>query len=113
MIAAAVLEGALDRHGVERLLDDEDPVLARFVGADRAWVDVGRVEADRAEGDALLHLEDGLGEADGVVLRRLQDVVGKSRGGFGPMPGRRENSSMSRLTGWAVTPPVLVASDMA
>jgi hypothetical protein len=76
--------GALDRHHVERLLDDEDAVLSRFIGAQRAGIDVGCVEADGTQGDPLLHFENRLGEADRVILRRLQDMVGEPGGRFWP-----------------------------
>ena len=80
---------ALDCQDVQRLLDDADHgAIAVAVGADRARVDVRRVLAERAEGDALLDLDDRLGQGGRFFLGGAQEVVGETLGALGSDAGQ-------------------------
>ena len=67
--------------------------------AEEAGIDVGDVVADRAVGDALLDVADGVDQPVGVLARGLQDVKREALRAFGPMPGRRCSSSIRRTRG--------------
>lgn len=88
MIFPSKLVCPLDRHHVQRLLDDADPILAAIICTDRAGINIGRIEADRTERYSLLHLENGFGQADRVVFRCLENMVGKPRCRFRSDPGQ-------------------------
>ncbi len=51
-----------------------DVAVALVAAAERARIGVGDVVADRAVGDALLHLANGVDQPIGLLARRLQDV---------------------------------------
>ena len=95
VVATAEGAGALDGEHVERLLDDADTGgVAAGVVAEAAGVALGQVLADGAEVDALLDVEQGLGEVVGLGLGGAQDVVGEALGRLGAdagqaMEGRR------------------------
>ena len=75
---------------VLRLFDDADDArIAGVAAAERAGIGVGDVVADRAVGDALLHVAQRVDQPVGQLARRLQQVKGETLRAFGPMPGRR------------------------
>jgi len=88
VVSAVELTRPLDRDYVTRVLDDTDDtgVPAR-VGADRAERGLGDVEASLAEANAVLDLDDGLGQPQGAVPLGLQKVKGDSLGRARPYPG--------------------------
>ena len=90
VVAAPELAGLLDGHDVAGLLDhaDHGGVAAR-VGADRALVALGDVEAPGAERDLVLDLDDGRGQAQGVVARAASAGGRRCAGPTsGPTPGQ-------------------------
>jgi len=75
VVEAAELARALDRHDVARLLDDaDDALVAARVGAHGTELALGEVEAAPAEADALLDLDDRLGEREDLLARLPEDV---------------------------------------
>jgi hypothetical protein len=74
-----------------------------LVAADAAELALGDVAAFPAEEDALLRLDDRLGEPLGVVGRRLHQVEREPLRRLGPMPGRRESSSIRSWIGPSYT----------
>ncbi len=72
VVAALELPGALEGNHVQRLLDDADCLVTRWVGADCARIALGDVEAVRAEPDALLDIEDRLGERSRFLARAAE-----------------------------------------
>ena len=100
MIQAAILARALDRHDVGRLLDhaDERFVTSR-VGADRAQLAFGEVEASPAEADLLLDVDDGRRQGQDVLGPDLQHVERESLRGTGPdtgEPGQLRDQALNR-----------------
>ena len=78
VVAAVELAGALDRDHVARLLDHADGgPLAPFVLADAADRLRCEVEAHLAVADGGLHLPDGLGEPERLLLGDAEDVEGE------------------------------------
>ena len=57
--------------------------LPRFVAAQQAGLDVGRVLADAAQLDALLDVDDGVGQGAGLFVGGAQQVVGEALGALG------------------------------
>src|SRR5690606_11608548 len=69
VVAAVELVRPLDRDDVARVLDDaDDRAVAPLVLADAAARADGEVEADLALADRLLHLADGVGEREDLLL---------------------------------------------
>lgn len=74
----------LDRRDVSRLGDDADArLVAARVLADVAALARGVAEADGAEVDLLLDVENRLGKAAGLLGVRAEDVVGDALGALG------------------------------
>ena len=70
VVAAAVLVRPLDRDHVRRLFDDADHRrVPPLVLADPAAGALGKVEADLAQADPLLHLPDRVGQRRRVLRR--------------------------------------------
>ena len=89
VVDAVVLVGALHRDHVAGLLDDADHlVLAPCVLADPAARLVGEVEADLAQADPLLDLDDRRGERGGVLGRGAKDVEREPLRGAVADPGQ-------------------------
>ncbi len=77
VVAAVELAGALDGDDVARLLDDaHDPWVAPVVGAERAELGVGDVEAAGTEADPCLGFADRPGQAGDIVAGDLEQVEG-------------------------------------
>ena len=74
----------LHRHDVAWVLDHADrrPVPA-VVQADRAQLALGHVEAADAQRHALLHGHDGIGQAQGVLGRHLEEMESDALGRLG------------------------------
>ena len=85
VVEAAVDARALERRHVEGLFHDADlAVVTRRVGAEGARVPFRHVETDRAEHDALLDLDDGLGQAARLFLGQAQHKIGQALSGLRP-----------------------------
>ena len=76
MVEPAVLPGALDRLNIERLLYDTDGgSIAKWIGADRAWVLRSDRIADAAGKELVLDVENRLREARGFIAPDFQQVM--------------------------------------
>src|SRR5581483_9901423 len=79
VVEPAELVRPLERHDVDRLLDDADEgVVAPLVEADAAELLLGQVAALAAEADALLDLLERRRERERLLLRPLEDVEGEA-----------------------------------
>ena len=84
MVQAAIRAGALDGRDVARLAHHADAgAVARHVLADRALVVRGVVEAAAAKVHLLLHLQDGMRQATGLLGIGLEEVIGDALGRLG------------------------------
>ena len=83
--SAAKISGAVDGDHVTWRGDHTyQPGLAACVGAGRAGIGLGEIEAHRAQADFLDHLEKGLGKLASLLLRSPHQVEGKARCRFFP-----------------------------
>lgn len=81
VILAAVAARTVDCEHIKWLFDDaDDGAVAAFIRAVAAGVTLGDVHADRAEVDAPLDFEHGVGELLRLLLARPENVVGESLG---------------------------------
>ena len=94
VVAAVELVRALDRDHVARLLHDADRrAVAALVLADAAARPHREVEADLALPDRLLHLADGVGERQRLLVGGAQDVEGQ------PLRGALADAGQARELG--------------
>ncbi len=88
VVQPAELARALDRHDVGRLLDHaDDRRVAARVGADRAQLALGEVEALPAEADLLLDVDDRRRQGEDLVGPELQHVEREPLRGAGADAG--------------------------
>ena len=85
VVQTVELLGLLHGDDVPRLLDDADGCgVATVVAAHVAELALGHVPAATTERDTGLDLDDGVGQAFGVLLGQLQQVEGNALGRLGP-----------------------------
>ena len=98
VVAAVELAGLLDRDDVAGVLDHaQHRGVAPVVGADRAQLALGHVEAALAEPDPRLRLGDGPGQPLGVLGGQLQEVEGDALGRLRPDAGQAAELVDQRL----------------
>ncbi len=89
VVQATVAAGSLHRQDVQWLLHHADHRTVPAVAvADAAGIGVGDVLTDGAEGNALLHLQDRLGQGMGLGGGHAEQVVGEPLGELGAHAGK-------------------------
>ncbi len=83
VVLTSKLTGSIERQHIQRFLYDANDRVSGGIGADRAWLSLGDVEAARAEKHALLYREDRFCERDRFLTRAAQDRKRQPRRALG------------------------------